>query len=233
MRLLLYTVEYCTEFSPADIQIFMSKLPPFLQQKALRFRRWQDAYGCIFGSLLLMLGSHKLGFPCDLEKLEYSPGRKPFLRGGPHFNISHSANRVVCLFATDRRVGVDIEYFSHDISLEHFTSQFTPAEWDMIHSANSPKEQFYQVWTAKESLIKADGRGLGIPLNEIDVSRADTIALAGITWKLAQVSAFDGYACHLCVEDVRLSGSAKDGDAYQSFSVTEPEIFEVRASDLL
>ena len=202
MGLLLYTTEYRNQLSPEYLHSLVDKLPPTIQRKALQYRRWQDSYGCIFGNYLLRIGLKKMKSPTNLSELQYSPERKPFFHGGPHFNISHSANRVVCLLSNERKVGIDIEYIADDISLDDFQMQFTHAEWSAIHSADAPKEKFYQFWTAKESVIKADGRGLGIPLQELDVSKDQTILLDGNAWSLTSLSHFDGYACHFCVGDL-------------------------------
>ncbi len=78
------------------------------------------------------------------------------------FNISHSGNRVVCILSTQGRVGIDLEE-TGDIAIDDFQSQFTTAEWAAITGSSMPLQTFYHYWTAKESLIKADGKGLQIP----------------------------------------------------------------------
>jgi 4'-phosphopantetheinyl transferase len=142
-----------------------------------------------------------MNFSSDLSRLQYSTEHKPFLPAGPHFNISHSAGRVVCLLSEERRVGIDIEYIADDIALEAFQWQFTADEWLAISDAHNSKEQFYHFWTAKESVIKADGRGLAIPLGKVDVSQSRSVILDGRAWRYAAITFFEGYSCHFCTED--------------------------------
>ena len=201
MRISLYTAEYRSQLSPEIVRLLLEQLPPTIQRKALRYHRWQDSYGCIFGHNLLRIALKKMNFAGGLDELQYSREQKPFLPVGPHFNISHSASRVVCIVSEEGRVGIDLEYIAEEVSLDPFRSQFTPAEWFAIRSANVPREIFYQFWTAKESVIKADGRGLGIPLHEVDVSNYQTVLLDHKVWRLTRLPFFDGYECHFSVED--------------------------------
>ena len=64
-------------------------------------------------------------------------------------------------------LGVDIEKVSQDIDFKHFSKIMTPNQWRDIHASNNPKKTFFDYWTMKESIIKADGRGLSIPLLQI------------------------------------------------------------------
>jgi 4'-phosphopantetheinyl transferase len=200
MSTILYTTEYPNDLSPGDLGALINILPRDLKQKALRFHRWQDAYGCIFGKLLLKIALRKMNFPGDLNSIQYSSQKKPFLPDGPHFNISHSANRVVCAVNMDRRVGVDIEYVADKILVDDYRNLFTSAEWEAICNRTSPKIQFYDFWTAKESLIKADGRGFGISLQEVDVSAAGPVLLGGKSWAIVRLPNFNGYSGHVAVE---------------------------------
>jgi phosphopantetheinyl transferase len=80
------------------------------------------------------------------------------------FNISHSANYVVCAIA-DSPVGIDIEggrKVNNAVAKRYFTEE----EIESIHS----DEDFFKIWTFKEALGKCTGEGL---LPVIGKSEAD------------------------------------------------------------
>lgn len=165
----LYTTEFHHKFLPDDFLSLVSLLPLELQNKVYGYRRWEDAYSSLLGKHLLRIGLKAMQLSCDLSRLDYTINNKPLLKNGPYFNISHSGNRVVCLVCRDTEVGVDVEKIS-DITIEDFQTQFSSYEWFAIQSSSSPLKTFYQYWTAKESIIKADGRGLQIPLYTLQVT---------------------------------------------------------------
>jgi 4'-phosphopantetheinyl transferase len=232
MRLLLYTTEYQSQLLPEYLRLLVDKLPPTIQMKALRYRRWQDTYGCIFGNHLLRIALKKMQYPDDLSRLQYSRYHKPFLPGGPYFNISHSGNRVVCLMSKEKEVGIDIEYAADDVSFDDFQKQFTHAEWSGICSANAPKYKFYQLWTAKESVIKADGRGLNIPLQHVDVSTAQMVLLDGRVWRLSRLSLFDRYACHFSVENSTTVDYPGSSELFR-LGFSDLEFYEIMPTSIL
>ena len=199
MGLLLYTTEFSKPLPADSFRRMLGQLPDFLQPKILRYRRWQDAHADLFGKHLLRLALEKVGFSTALDNLHYTPQEKPYFRQGPHFNISHSGNRVVCLLSTQTRVGIDIEAIT-PIPFGNFQTQFTTKEWTAIQNAPYPIATFYRFWTAKESLIKADGRGLHIPLLDLDVTEDGTILLDGATWTFRPLDLFPGYACYIATE---------------------------------
>jgi 4'-phosphopantetheinyl transferase len=207
MELLLYSTGYPDKLLPEYFHTLVQKLPQSVQMKALRYRRWEDAYGHVFGRLLLRAALQKMKMPHNLDLIRYSDEQKPYLPEGPHFNISHSGCRVVCLVCKERSVGIDIEYIAGNTSFDEFKTQFTPSELTAIRDSVAPTEKFYQFWTAKESIIKADGRGMNIPLQRVDVNAAQTVLLDGRVWNLYQITQFEGYACHISLENASL----KDG----------------------
>lgn len=86
---------------------------------------------------------------------------KPFLLhyADFHFNVSHSGSRILLTAGSDA-VGVDIERvrpIDPDVSRLWFSSL------EQTHLAQSPPEeraeQFYAIWTLKESYAKAAGLG--------------------------------------------------------------------------
>ena len=200
MALLLYATEFLRPLAGDAFRRLLRLLPADQQQKIPRFRRWEDAHAALLGKHLLSLGLKASGSPATLEQLCYTEHAKPWLPGGPNFNISHSGNRVVCGLDTRGRVGIDIEVL-RPIDLDDFQTQFTPVEWTAIRDAPDPSATFLRFWTAKESLIKADGRGLGIPLLDLDVSQYRPIALNGATWTFQPLAYLPGYAFHITTED--------------------------------
>lgn len=201
--------------STALFRQLLSRLPMQMVEKAGRFRLWQDAYAFLFGKLLLRKAFKDYGYDLDLQQLQYTKYGRPFLPGAPDFNISHSGHRVICAIAPYGRVGVDLEAIT-DVNIDDLCRVFAPEEWNAIRSSVSPINTFYQFWTAKESLIKADGRGLTVHLPDIIITPEHIIPLNGHRWHLKPVPEFQGYACCVAAE----------------FEIRELSIHEVAVNDL-
>ena len=222
MSLHLYSTVFPEPLSPTAFQELLSRLPAAMQQKILAYRRWQDAYSSLFGKLLLKRALLQAGLSADLMGLKITEYGRPYLEGyggayaedsvdGAYpesglgnvrrmdFNISHSGNRVVCILSTQGRVGIDLEE-TGEIAIDDFQSQFTAAEWAAITGSSMPLQTFYHYWTAKESLIKADGKGLQIPLNTLEIGGKPSVLVNGIHWYLQDLPIFPHYACHIACE---------------------------------
>nr|WP_244491575.1 4'-phosphopantetheinyl transferase superfamily protein [Paenibacillus jamilae] len=81
-----------------------------------------------------------------------------------HFNVSHSGKWVVCAI-DDHPLGIDIEQL-RPIDFEVGRVCFSDTEYDalMHQDAESRLSYFYDLWTLKESFVKAEGQGLTLPL---------------------------------------------------------------------
>ena len=73
------------------------------------------------------------------------------------FNISHSYNYVIMVVTKGFRVGVDIEYIDSRIDTREI-SKIVFSEREEAMACES-QESFYLLWTKKESLFKAVGKG--------------------------------------------------------------------------
>ena len=77
-----------------------------------------------------------------------------------HFNISHSGDAVLCAF-DDKPVGADVEKIKvHGMELaERF---YSAMEYDWLMRRNDAErvEGFVDIWTLKESYLKALGKGI-------------------------------------------------------------------------
>jgi len=163
------------------------------QIKINRFSRWQDAQLTLLGRCLLMDAFIQLGFSPDLIKeLKFSEFKKPFLQNGLKFNISHSGKYVICV-VSDEEVGVDIEEIKA-VNIHDFKNQWIEEEWLSIVNGSNVLEQFYRGWTRKEAIIKADGRGMMIALDEVRVLPSEFM-LGSTKWFYTDVEIDDEYSC--------------------------------------
>lgn len=94
--------------------------------------------------------------------LVYGSAGKPALPGGPEFSLSHTAGAVV-LAVDQAPVGVDVESI-RPVSSKLSKRVLSPAEYAWFAAQGSRPEDFFTLWTLKESYYKALGTGLpGVP----------------------------------------------------------------------
>lgn len=100
---------------------------------------------------------------------------KPHLTGAHslHYNLSHSGQWIVCAIDYSP-IGADVERIN-PIDLQIAERFFTDRE--TIDLLSKPLHErlsyFYDLWTLKESYIKAIGKGLSIPLDSFSICLRD------------------------------------------------------------
>ncbi|MDL2141601.1 4'-phosphopantetheinyl transferase superfamily protein [Flavobacterium tructae] len=151
------------------LKYYLEFLPQKFRQEVLKYRRWDDRYNCLFGKLMVCMGSHILGNNTfEFDKIVKDIYGKPYMLDSSfNFNISHSGNTVVCVFSK-QQIGVDIEEIN-EINYSLFENVFSTQEFAEINRDGLDK--FYEFWTRKESVIKAIGKGMSIPLTEIEINK--------------------------------------------------------------
>lgn len=156
---------------PADnYNKYLERLPLEMQKKNKAYRFWQDKHAHLFGKLLLLECFNQYGLSAsELSNIRYNYYNRPYL---PHssfdFNISHSGNYVICAISRELKVGIDIETIK-PVDFNEFTEVMNEDQWKHIVNNENSKEIFFQYWAIKESVIKADSRGLSLPLKEITI----------------------------------------------------------------
>src|SRR5882762_10366702 len=162
-----------TKFSQVDQTRFdalLATLPEVLKDRILKYRRWEDKYASLIGKQLLSKGLRRMGIDVyNLEELKYTTFDRPYLARPVDFNISHSGDYVVCALGSHMNVGIDIEKVEQ-LVIDDFKGQYSDQEWKQINSHRDPLLGFYRFWTRKEAVMKADGRGLSLPMHKIDVA---------------------------------------------------------------
>ena len=170
-------------------------LPDALRDKHFRYRRWQDRATNLFSKILLIRGLQKFGLDySSLENLAYTDHGRPHLTGSVDFNISHSGDYVMCAIGHEMKVGVDIEEIK-PVDFSDFETLMTQEQWHLIKTAGNPLKTFFKYWAIKESIIKADGRGLNIPLNDIIIT--NEIAYYETRWYLHELDIHESYSANL------------------------------------
>ena len=72
-----------------------------------------------------------------------------------------------------------------------------------IEEAKDRYEKFFEYWTKKESVMKADGRGVSIPLPDIVID-GEIAMLDENLWFLKEVRFDFHYKCHIATNIVDL-----------------------------
>jgi 4'-phosphopantetheinyl transferase len=142
------------------------------RERADRFHFARDRTRFIVarGGLRLILSSYCSAPPQRLEFQTDSYG-KPALLGpsaAMEFNVSHSGDYVLVGVTAGVPCGVDIELGRADMEELAIAQRFFCArevEW-----LSRTEKGFLRLWTAKEAVIKAVGRGVSIPLSDVDVT---------------------------------------------------------------
>lgn len=140
------------------------------------FPRHGQAFTLSRAALRLLL-AERTGVAANALTFEYGPEGKPSLTAdmaGPwRFNVSDSGALLACAFAHGLDLGIDIEQhrplrYREDLA-ERF---FAPEECaDLLAFPDDERARaFFDCWARKEAFIKADGRGMRIPLDSFRVS---------------------------------------------------------------
>lgn len=158
----------------------------------------------LFGRLIM----RHIALALEIEEpdfLYFSALGKPFLHSAKpvYVSIAHSGNMVTCAVSRYTLTGVDIEVVK-DIKLESYYHYFTLEEWQYINNTDAPIMALYRLWTRKEAVMKADGRGLGMESQAFSCLN-ESVTIDGCTWYIQDVSVGQGYAGAIaCLEYKRI-----------------------------
>ena len=186
-------------FNQSVWALYLSLLPTDIQKRNSGFLRWQDQHSHLIGKLLLKKGLKEIGYEKSLTELKYNQYGRPYLNEKFDFNTSHSGDYVICAIANDVRLGIDIEKVDN-IDIADFKNLMRISEWESIVNSKCPNLTFFQYWTIKESVIKADGRGLSIPLKDIYINNEEA-CLKGKTWFFKKIQIDNDYSCCLATNN--------------------------------
>jgi 4'-phosphopantetheinyl transferase len=148
-------------------------LSPAEWQKAMRFRLPADQVRSAItrGALRTLLGRYLAVQPSEIEFTQNEFG-KPAV-AGLHFNVSHSGDYALLAFAKSAPIGIDIEQIKGDRVVRDLARRvLTDNEHHRFTSLPEPLQEriFFEIWTLKESLLKAIGSGLSVPPEHLEIA---------------------------------------------------------------
>lgn len=184
---------------PLNFEGYLKRVPGTARLKICRFHRRQDAYASLVGFLLLADGLDSLGFDGHnlVREMEYDGRNKPRLSNGlPDFNISHAGDLVVCAISADTQLGIDIEE-RKPIDTSDFDSCWCPEEMEWLRHQDDTTSAFFYLWTRKEAVLKAFGKGLSIDLKAINVLHDRVVTGENGTWTLQPLHIHTSYSAHI------------------------------------
>ncbi len=161
-------IYYC-DVSKLNTENDMPEISQYRKEKLSKAKRISNKKQGLGAELLLnwavkenLTNSH---FPLDIKTGPYG---KPYCDELPFsFSLSHSGNFSACAIC-EREIGLDIQQLSEykeNLARRSFAAQ----EREYIEASDDKDMAFTQIWSMKESFIKALGTGLHTPLDSFSV----------------------------------------------------------------
>jgi 4'-phosphopantetheinyl transferase len=163
---------------PIPAQVRLSSLTAGLAVLDAAERQTYERYRVDFkkvefltGRLLLkrLLAGHLNTEPCAVRFIKNAYGKlflHPDLRGaGLFFNLSHTDRLVACALSPFPFTGIDVE-LSTKPHFDVMPQVFVDDEIRFVQSQPTLRERltaFYRLWTRKEAVMKATGKGFSLP----------------------------------------------------------------------
>lgn len=195
-----------------SFKYYLNEIPINLRGVILNFRNISDQYRSLAGKLLIRFALFEEGYGKNiLLSCKRDIHNRPYLNQQLDFNISHSGDYVICSITDNGRLGVDIEKMEL-IEIESFFFLFRESE---IKEIDNQLENFYELWTQKEALSKAIGKGLSINLKDILIENGIGFYRTDF-WKLKSLIFEEDYMFNLAYQD--------------NF---EPKFYRINNSDLI
>lgn len=174
-----YYFEDISTVTQRQYRHWLSLLPEFRRNKALGYRRYEDSLRCVIAYLLLWRAlEEETDSTLPPPEFRYNENGKPYLKYAtktltkPFFNLSHTDDFVACALS-EQEIGVDVQRkidwspeLAHHICTAFELRLFEKSSW----SDEDKSLQLTQLWTLKESYLKAIGTGLAEEPGKLDFS---------------------------------------------------------------
>lgn len=206
---------YMTDTLPLEDEKIFSQMLPFITEdrknKIVQLKKKEDRCRSLAAGILLEYALREYGIsllPGKMQQmvLTFGENGKPVLKEniGIYFNLSHSGRYVAGVFS-DSEVGIDVEQIRKG-QMKVAERFFCPEEYLALQKGKMKKADCYftELWTRKESYIKAVGKGIALDLASFCVLQDQVKFLkAGQTgeWYLQSYDPASGYILSVCAKE--------------------------------
>ncbi len=153
-------------------------------EKIQKYKNPMTARLSLGAGVLLRIALDEFGLGDKIDQMETGAYGKPYLKDiAFHFSLSHSGHYAICAFS-NAPIGADLQQIKEKLPVRT-TRILSAAEKAYLDKLAETEriETFYRLWARKESLIKWDGRGLNLPMEQLsfvqDRILADAMILEG------------------------------------------------------
>ena len=176
-------------------------------EKLNRIVRQQDKDTFLVSNLMkkILCGKYLNILPEEVRLAE-GDNKKPYLPDHPnlHFNTSHSGDWVVFIFS-NYPCGIDLEKIQWDFDSSGVMDiSFHQQEKEFVLQSANPLLSFFRIWTMKESLLKATGKGLIDNLPQLNMLEAPTHLENNAPWQIKSFLIDNDYWCSICMQQMDL-----------------------------
>ncbi len=200
----IFALKLSGDISDAEFAALFYQVTPARQARVKKFSKKADALRSLTAELLLRRVAFPVaGLQVDQPVFSYNEYGKPRLADKPdvHFNLSHAGHMVVCIVDSSP-VGIDVEEIQ-PVEAAVAKTCCTPDEFKRFTAGQKADRlrYFYDLWTIKESYVKAIGKGLAFPLTSFTVRKNQTGEITvspGGGWSFHQYDIEAGYVLSAC-----------------------------------
>lgn len=124
------------------------------------FNRNSDKASYIGARFLLRELSKQINPQFELNELKYTTLGKPYCNALVDMSMSHSGSYSMAAVTDSSNIGIDIQDH-RAINIDDYKSLLSDGEISQLSKLNAADQVncFYEFWTIKEAIMKADGRG--------------------------------------------------------------------------
>lgn len=202
-----------SELSEEELQCALQLLPKERIEKIERTKQKKSQLQSIYAGLLLEYALREQGLSGKTLTFLKNPDGKPYIAEYPElfYNLSHS-NLYVALVMDEHPVGVDVEGLRK--GCQKLVNRFFAADEIVGLQEQWSDEYFTELWTRKESYLKATGYGMRMPLSGFSTLQelvqvneqmpAEMLEDAG--YYLATYRLLEDYYLSVCRKDAPVAG---------------------------
>lgn len=193
------------EIKPADSAYLnqgLYLLPQIMQDKIRAYPRQDEQLRSVLARLVLQQLLMSQGFSADvLNHYQTDEYGRPSIDESIDFSIAHADDYVLCAVSKTTRLGIDIEKH-RDICIDDYSISLSEKELEDLTDSTAPIPDFFMLWTKKEAISKANGKGLGILLPDMVIEK-DFATCEHFKWNLKELNINPHYASHIAFSGVK------------------------------